>query len=197
MIKRLSDDTYENHDEAKNETKIVHFDRLKKATLSPVKLNQFDNKFDQPSENDSDAAFKIVISPRQHVQRKPAAPDVTHQAHPEAAAAAKVKLNQSQSANDADLIQPILEQRHAAEAPAIIAKPARSVPAADDQAAAPTRVSARSTKGKRPRRYSQPSSSKLSIIAFTFLLLLFLAVIAGAQDVIVLFKLGAVAEKIV
>ena len=64
-------------------------------------------------------------------------------AQAEAAAAAKVKLNQSQPANDADPIQPIVEQRHAAEAPAVIAKPAHSVSAANEQAAAPTRVSAR------------------------------------------------------
>ena len=93
MIKRLSDITYEIHDEAKNKIKIVHFDRLKKATLSPVKLDQSDNESDQPSENDSDAAFEIVISPRQHVPRKPVAPDVAPQAQPEAAAA-EVKPNQ-------------------------------------------------------------------------------------------------------
>ena len=124
MIKKLSDITYEIHDEAKNKTKIVHFDRRKKATLSAVKLDQSDNKSDQPSKNDSDAAFEIVISSRQHVPRKPAAPDEAFQAQPEEAAAAKVKPNQSQPANDADPGQPIVEQRHAAEAPAVIAKPA-------------------------------------------------------------------------
>ena len=113
MIKRHSDITYKIHDEATNKTKIVHFDRLKKATLSPVKLDQSDES-DQPSENDSDAAFEIVISPRQYVLRKPAAPDVAPKAQPEAAAAAKVKPNQSHPANDADPIQPIVEQRHAA-----------------------------------------------------------------------------------
>ena len=195
VIKRLSDITYEIHDEAKNKTKIVHFDRLKKAILSLVKLDQSDNESDQPSENDSDAAFEIVIAPRQLVPRKPIAPAVAPQAQPEAAAA-KVKPNQSQPANGADFIQPIVEQRHAAEAPAVIAKPAHSVPAADEQAAAPTRVSGGSNKGKPPRRYSPPSSSRISTIAFTFLLLLFLAALANAQDVIVLPKHGAVAEKI-
>ena len=172
VIKRLSDITYKIHDKAKNKTKIVYFDRLKKATLSRVKLDQSDNEPDQPSKNDSDAAFEIVIPPRQHVPQKPAAPDVASQAQPEAAAAAKVKPNQSQTANDADTIQPIVEQRHAAEAMDVIAKPAHSVPAADDQAAAPTRVSSRFNKKKLPCRYSPPSSLKISTIAFTFLLLL-------------------------
>ena len=83
-------------------------------------------------ENDSHAAFEIVIPSRRHELRKPAALDVAPQAQPEAVAAAKVKPNQSQPANDADPIQPIVEQRHAAKAPAVIVKPARSVPAADD-----------------------------------------------------------------
>ena len=80
MIKRRSNIKYEIHNEDKNKTMIVHFDRLKKATISPVKLDHSDNKSDQPSENDSDAAIEIVISPRQHVLRKPAAPDVAPQA---------------------------------------------------------------------------------------------------------------------
>ena len=142
MIKRLCDITYKIHDEAKNKKKIVHFDSLYKATLSPVKLDQSDNKSDQLLLNNSDATFEIVISPRQQVPRKPAAPDLARQAQPEAAAA-KVKPNQSQPANNAYPIQPIVEQRDAAEAPSVIAKSARSVPAADEQAAVPTRVSAR------------------------------------------------------
>ena len=157
-----------------------------------MKIDQSDNESDQQSENDSDAAFEIVIAQRQHVQRKPIAPAVASQAQPEAAAA-KVKLNKSQPANGADPIQPIVEQRHTAEAPAVIAKPAHSIPAADEQVAAPTRVSGRSNKGKPPRRYSPPSSSMISTIAFTFLQLLFVAALSNAQDVIVLFKLAAVA----
>ena len=93
VITRLSDITYDIHDEAKNKTKIVDFGRLKKATLSPVKLDQLDNESDLPSENDTDAAFEIVITPRQHVQRKSVAPDVAPQAQPKAAPAAKVKPN--------------------------------------------------------------------------------------------------------
>ena len=67
MTKKFSDVTYEIHDEAKNKTKIVHFDRFKKATLSPFKLDQSDNEYDHPSENDLNAAFEIVIPTRPHV----------------------------------------------------------------------------------------------------------------------------------
>ena len=90
------------------------------------------------------------------------------QAQPEAAAAAQVKPNQSHPVIDAGSIQPIIEQRQAAEAPAVIAKPARPVLPADEQAAAPTRVSARSNKGQPPHRYSPPSSSQISTSAFSF-----------------------------
>ena len=38
VTKRLSDITYEIQDQVKKKTKIVHFDRLTKATLNPVKL---------------------------------------------------------------------------------------------------------------------------------------------------------------
>ena len=37
VTKRLSDTTYEIQDQAKKNTKIVHFNRLKKATVNPVK----------------------------------------------------------------------------------------------------------------------------------------------------------------
>ena len=86
------------------------------------------------------------------------------------------------------------QQAPAAAAPA--AMPAAEAQAAGEAAAAPLRVSARSNKGRPPRRYSPPTSSNLITIAFTFLLLLFFAALAGAQDVIVLPKLGAVAEKV-
>ena len=39
VTKRLFDITYEIKDKAKNNTKIVHFDRLKKAILTLVKLS--------------------------------------------------------------------------------------------------------------------------------------------------------------
>ena len=103
------------HDEAKNKTKIVHFDCLKKARLSSVKLDQSDNKSEFPSENDSDATFEIVITLRYHVPRRPAAPDVAHKAQPEAAAAAKVKPNQLQTANNVKRLKPreLLQSRRA------------------------------------------------------------------------------------
>ena len=44
VTKRLSDITYEIQDETKKKTKIVHFDRLKKATLTLVKLYQSDGE---------------------------------------------------------------------------------------------------------------------------------------------------------
>ena len=115
------------------------------------------------------------------------------QAQPEVTAAAQVKPHQPQFANGSGPILPIVKQRQAAEAPTVIAKLARPIPAADEQAAATTRVSARSNKGQPSRRYSPPSSSKINTIAITFVLLLFLAAIAGAQNVIVLHKLGDVA----
>ena len=56
VIKRLSDVTYEIQDQAKKKTKIVHFERLKKATLNSVKLYQSEEKevFERSSESDSD-----------------------------------------------------------------------------------------------------------------------------------------------
>ena len=62
----------------------------------------------------------------------------------------------------------------------------------------PRQVSARTNKGQAPRRYSPSSSSNVTITTVLLLLLfiLLLAAAAGAQDVIVLAKLGAVFEKI-
>ena len=91
MIKRLFDIIYEIHDEAKNKSNIVNFDRLVKATFSNVKLDQSDNKSDQQSENESVAAIKIVIFHRQHVPKIHAAYNVTPQFQPVAAAASKFK----------------------------------------------------------------------------------------------------------
>ena len=42
VTKRLSDITYEIQDEAKSKTKIVHLDRIKKATLKQVKLDEIE-----------------------------------------------------------------------------------------------------------------------------------------------------------
>ena len=62
----------------------------------------------------------------------------------------------------------------------------------------PRRVSTRSNKGQAPRRYSPSSSSSLTLntVLLSLLFLLLLAAAAGAQDVIVLPKLGVIAEKI-
>ena len=76
--------------------------------------------------------------------------------------------------------------------------------ATSDAAAAPAEgnvtrgVSARTNKGQAPCRYSPSSSIIVTIttVLLSLLFLLFLATAAGAQDVIVLPKLGAVAEKI-
>lgn len=138
VTKKLVNVTYEIHDEANNKTKIVYFKCLNIATLSPVKFNHSNNKSDHPSENDSDAAFEIVIPQRRNVPQKLAAPDVALQAQLKATAAPKVKPNPPHTENGAGPIQPIVEVRQAAEAAPVIAKPARSVPAADKQAAAPT-----------------------------------------------------------
>ena len=78
VTKRLSDITYEIHDEAKNKTKIVHFDRLKKATLSPVKLINSDNEALESSETESESDFEDVVARRQHVPRHGDAPGVVH-----------------------------------------------------------------------------------------------------------------------
>ena len=60
------------------------------------------------------------------------------------------------------------------------------------------RVSTHTNNGKAPRRYSPSSTSNVTIttVLLSLLFLLFLAAAAGAQDVIVLPKLGAVDEKI-
>ena len=116
-------------------------------------------------------------------------------AQPESAAAAQVKLKSLQLANGAGPILPIVEQHQVAEAPAVTAKLARLVPAADEQACSPTRVFARSNKGQPPRRCRPPSSSKISTIAFTFVLFLFFAAIAGAQDVLFYISLALSPRK--
>ena len=56
------------------------------------------------SENDSEAAFEIVIPMRRHVPRKLAAPSLAPQAQPEPAAAGQVKPNPPQPANGAGVI---------------------------------------------------------------------------------------------
>ena len=154
LIKKLSDIAYEIHDKTNNNTKIVYFECLNNATFRSVKLDESDNKFDHPKENDTDDAFEIVISLQRHVPQKLAATDVASQAKRVAAAAAKVKPNSPQLANGANPVQPIVEQRQAAEASKVIAKKARLVSAADEQAAAPTRVSGRLNKGQPPSRTS-------------------------------------------
>ena len=77
-----------------------------------------------------------------------------------------------------------------------MAKPERLIPAANKYAAALNCVSARLNTAQPHCRYNSLSTSNISIIAFTFLLLLFYATIGGAQDIMVLSQLGAVAEKI-
>ena len=60
------------------------------------------------------------------------------------------------------------------------------------------RVSTRTNKEKAPHRYSPSTTSNVTMttVLLSLFLFLFLAAAVGAQDVIVLPKLGAVAEKI-
>ena len=152
---------------------------------------------------ESESDIEDVVARRQHVPRHGDAPGVVHIGIP------RPKLPEAQAAAQAQPAAPPAvvapgaqhrppDQHQAPAAPATAAKqvPAAEAPVADEAAAAPMRVSARSNKGRPPRRYSPSTSSNIVTIAFTFILLLFFAAIAGAQDVIVLPKLGAVAEKV-
>ena len=139
------------------------------------------------SDTESESDFEDVVTRRQHVPRR-ALPDEGAVAKAPTAAPPVVPV-------PGDKHQPAGQQQ-APAAPATAGKSAPEAQAAGENAEAPLRVSARSNKGRPPRRYSPPTSSNLVTIAFTFLLLLFFASIAGAQDVIVLPKLGAVAEKV-
>ena len=75
---------------------------------------------------------------------------------------------------------------------------ATGAPAAPAEKAEPRRVSARTNKRHAPRRYSPSALSNVTIttVLLSLFFILLLATAAGAQDIIVLPKLGAIAEKI-
>ena len=179
VTKRLSDITYEIHDEAKNKTKIVHFDRLKKATLSPVKLVTSDNEALLSSDTESESDFEDVVARRQHEPRQGDAPGAARLGIPRAAlpdvqAAAKVQPDARPPAPVPGAKHQPADHQQAPAAAATAAKPAPEAQAAGEAAAAPLRVSARSNKGRPPRRYSPPTSSnftynRVHVFAFTIL----------------------------
>ena len=70
MTKRLSDITDEIQDQAKNKTKIVHFDRLKKVTLNPVKLYQSEEDEVPERSSESDSDFEQVAPRTRNVPKR-------------------------------------------------------------------------------------------------------------------------------
>ena len=198
---------------------MVHFDRLKKATLNPVKLYQSEEDEVPERSTESDSDFEQVAPRTRNVLKRvravEAAPGVD-------LADAQETLADRPASHQHQAVVPQFPNRSIAEIPKAMPvkssfpKAAVNVPVAPEPAAvldtktqsgataAPTdaegsrRVSTRTNKGKAPRRYSPSSTSNVTIttVLLSLLFLLFLAAAAGAQDVIVLPKLGAVAEKI-
>ena len=70
VTKRLSDITYEIQDQAKIKTKIVHFDRLKKATLNHVKLYQSEEEEVPERSSESDSDFEQVAPRTRNVPQR-------------------------------------------------------------------------------------------------------------------------------
>ena len=218
VTKRLSDITYEIQDQAKKKTKIVHFDRLKKSTLNSVKLYQSEEDEVPERSSESDSDLEQVAPRTRNVSNRVR----TVEAAPEADLAdAQETLADRPASPQHRAVVPQSPNRIIAKVPKAlpvtspVRKAAVKVPDAPEQVGAAdakaqrgaaaaltdaneTRVSTFTNKGKAPRRYSPSSTSNVTIttVLLSLLFLLLLAAAAGAQDVIVLPKIGAVAEKI-
>ena len=216
---RLSDITCEIQDQAKRKTKIVHFDRLKKATLNQVKLYLFvkDEVPERSSESDSD--FEQVAPRTRNVPNRVRAVEAPPEA--DLADAQETLANRPASPQHRAVV-PQYPNRIIAKVPKALpvtspvpkasvkvsdtpeqvgvadAKAQSGAEAALTDADGTRRVSVCTNKGKAPRRYSPSSTSTVTIttVLLSLLVLLLLAAAAGAQDVIVWPKIGAVAEKI-
>ena len=78
VTKRLSDIMYEIQNQAKKKTKIVHFDRLKKATLNPVKLYQSEEEEVPERSSESDSDFEQLAPRTRNVPKLVRAVDAAH-----------------------------------------------------------------------------------------------------------------------
>ena len=201
MTKRLSDITFEIQNQSKKKTKIVHFDRLKKATLTPVKLHQSDNEKLPENSTDSDSDFEQV-APRtrkvkDHVAEAVAEPNLVDAQEPRLVSPELPQhlavAPQSPDRNAAEIPKamavPATIPKAAVKAPAapdlvVVTKhyAAGGAPAAPAEKAEPRRVSVRTNKGHAPRRYSPSASSNVTIntVLLSLFFILLLAAAAGA-----------------
>ena len=210
VSKRLSDITYEVEDIQKKTTKVVHFDRLKHASIKPVEYQLSDIEAKSESDADSDTQFETLDKPRRKLfptkapsptvgdpveaaARPPTAPPVSSRQGapakpPRREPTSNVERQIAVPNVEAEAEIPRREQSPQADRPA---KPAQK----EQRVHEPIRVSTRSNKGQAPRRYS-PSSNLVTTAFVALLFFCFATTPVSARDVIVLPKLGAVAEKV-
>ena len=185
--------------------------------MTPVKLHQSENEELPETSTDSDSDFEQVAPQTRKVKNQvaeaAAKPDLVNAPEPRLVSPSlpwhQAVAPQSPYRNAAEILKSLAVSATIPKAAvktlaapdlAVVTKhyTASGAPTALAEKAEPWRVSARTNKSHALRRYSPTASSNVTIT--TVLLSLFfnllLAAAAGAQDVIVLRKPGAIAEKI-
>lgn len=175
VVKNIQDVNYEILDVANKTHKVVHFDRLKKATIKPKQDKLSESELDDSDESDSDDSdfpfYGTTVASKKRTLQKKTQKSPTVVEHKSEAPQPAVAPNET----------PITT------APQVPAIAPHETPNANIQKPLGTRSSVRANKGVPPLRFNP------TVFALMILLILFCS--ASAHDVILLPAYGAVAEK--